>query len=106
MERYEEENRMKKQRYKFINNADAKVMALEQFGVLSQKKEWQITESVVLTKQTLSTYFVSLGYQSRITDNIIEYVLKAAPKLTFKAYFKLLAEGIISTCPYVYNIFR
>eukprot|EP01022_Parablepharisma_sp_SALTPOND_P017328 TRINITY_DN27439_c0_g1_i1.p2 TRINITY_DN27439_c0_g1~~TRINITY_DN27439_c0_g1_i1.p2 ORF type:complete len:624 (+),score=41.77 TRINITY_DN27439_c0_g1_i1:8773-10644(+) len=100
-ERYEEEKKLRKTLYKFVNNPEAKQMAREHFAMLAQVKEWQITESITLSKTDFTDYFSSMGFHSTLTENIAEYIVKAVPKLSFKGYYKFLAEGLISTCPYV-----
>lgn len=90
-----------KRRYRLAADPEARTMVREQFGILSQTKEWKITESVMMTKQNLTTYVASLGFVSKLTENMVEYIVKAVPKLTFKRFFKFLVEGMISACPYV-----
>lgn len=76
-------------------------MAREQFAALAQRKEWQVTESVALTRQNIAAHFLLRGYVSRLTENVAEYIMRVVPKLTFKSFFRLLAEGLISGCSQV-----
>jgi len=102
-ERYEEENRLKSKYQKFANNPEVKQMILEQFASISQMKEWQITESVILTKQQIMDFLLKIECSSqKLAENIAEYVVRVIPtKLSFKGFHKFLTEGVISTNPYV-----
>eukprot|EP00826_Nyctotherus_ovalis_P010599 TRINITY_DN12788_c0_g1_i4.p2 TRINITY_DN12788_c0_g1~~TRINITY_DN12788_c0_g1_i4.p2 ORF type:complete len:151 (+),score=30.11 TRINITY_DN12788_c0_g1_i4:625-1077(+) len=72
-------------------------MMYEQFALLGQIKESQITGSVIITKANLMTYFYSLGYRNSILlDNIAEYVIKKTGKLSYKGYHRFLSDGLFS----------
>ena len=104
LERYEEKNKLKKKLYKLVNNLEAKQMAREQFAALAHIKENQIAESIILTKANIMDYMIEClkhPASSKIIENIADYVIKAIPKASFKEYFKFLAEGLISTSPFI-----
>lgn len=91
-----QEKDVKNNRLKLLNNPHMKSMAHEQFAKMAQKKESQISETIILSKLNLTTHFAKIGFSCRITELLTEYLVKAVTKMSFKEYYKFLVEGLLS----------
>jgi len=83
--------------FKFSKSIEVHQMVREHFAILVQMNEWELNESTILERGNFVAYFSSIGCKdSMLIESVIDYVIRAVPKLSLNCYCRFLIEGLLS----------